>query len=159
MENNLRCIFCDIVKAKSPCHKVWEDDKHLAFLSIFPNTKGFTVVIPKQHHSSYAFDQDDGVLSELVIATKKVARLLDKALDGVARTGMFFEGYGVDHLHSKLAPMHKTGEGSGFKPIEFKLDKFFERYEGYLSSHDHSRANDKELSTLAALIRSYDSHP
>ena len=71
----------------------------------------------------------------------------------------FLKDMGVDHLHSKLAPMHKTGEGSGFKPIEFKLDKFFERYEGYLSSHDHSRANDKELSTLAALIRSYDSHP
>ena len=90
----MSCIFCDIVEAKSLCHKIWEDDKHMAFLSIFPNTKGFTVVIPKKHHSSYAFDQDDGVLSELVIATKKVARLLDKALDGVARTGMFFEGYG-----------------------------------------------------------------
>ena len=151
----MSCIFCDIVKAKSPCHKVWEDDKHLAFLSIFPNTKGFTVVIPKQHYSSYAFEQDDAVLSGLVIATKTVAKLLDKALDGVARTGMFFEGYGVDHLHSKLAPMHKTGEGSGFKPNESKVDKFFERYEGYLSSHDYSRANDDELTNLAALIRSY----
>ncbi len=105
----MSCIFCDIVAGKSPCHKVWEDDEHLAFLSIFPNTKGFTVVIPKEHHSSYAFEQSDEVLSKLVIATKQVALLLDKAFDDVGRTGMFFEGYGVDHLHSKLFPMHGTG--------------------------------------------------
>ncbi|WP_197734991.1 HIT family protein [Photobacterium damselae] len=43
----MACVFCEIVKGKLPCHKVWEDDKHLAFLSIYPNTKGFTVVILK----------------------------------------------------------------------------------------------------------------
>jgi|TARA_Y100000034_G_scaffold53579_1_gene65747 diadenosine tetraphosphate (Ap4A) HIT family hydrolase len=152
----LSCIFCDIVAGKSPCHKVWEDNEHLAFLSIFPNTKGFTVVIPKEHHSSYAFAQSDEVLSELVLATKKVALLLDKAFDGVARTGMFFEGYGVDHLHSKLFPMHGTGNNSEFKLIEANINKFFDRYEGYLSSHDFERADDNELSQLAAHIRSMD---
>lgn len=152
----MSCIFCDIVAGKSPCHKVWEDDEHLAFLSIFPNTKGFTVVIPKEHHSSYAFAQSDEVLSELVLATKKVALLLDKAFDGVARTGMFFEGYGVDHLHSKLFPMHGTGNNSEFKLIEANINKFFDRYEGYLSSHDFERADDNELSQLAAHIRSMD---
>ena len=61
----MSCIFCDIVKGKLPCHKIWEDEKHLAFLSIFPNTEGFSVVIPKQHYSSYAFEQSDEVLSGL----------------------------------------------------------------------------------------------
>lgn len=89
----MSCVFCEIVAGKSPCHKIWEDDEHLAFLSIFPNTKGFSVVIPKKHYASYAFDQDDAVLSKLTLATKKVALLLDKALDGVARTGMFYEGF------------------------------------------------------------------
>ena len=28
---------------QAPAHVVWEDDRHLAFLSIFPNTEGFTV--------------------------------------------------------------------------------------------------------------------
>ncbi|WP_298939362.1 HIT family protein [uncultured Psychromonas sp.] len=144
----MSCIFCDIVKGKSPCHKIWEDDKHLAFLSIFLNTKGFTVVIPKKHYASYAFEQDDDVLAELTLATKKVALLLDKALDGVARTGMFNEGYGVDHSHSKLFPMHGTG-------VESKVNKYFESYEGYLSSHDFERADDEELPKLAAYVRSY----
>ncbi|MEM9423462.1 MAG: HIT family protein, partial [Spirochaetota bacterium] len=125
------------------------------FLSIFPNTKGFTVVIPKAHYSSYAFEQPDEVLSHLVLATKKVALLLDKAFAGVARTGMFFEGYGVDHLHSKLAPMHGTGNSSGFQLVESKVNKFFDHYEGYLSSHDYERADDEELSKLAAHIRSF----
>ncbi len=138
-----------------PCHKVWEDEKHLAFLSIFPNTKGFTVVIPKAHYSSYAFAQSDEVLSELVVATKKVAILLDRAFDNVARTGMFFEGYGVDHLHSKLFPMHGTGNDAAFKLVESKVDKFFDCYEGYLSSHDYKRADDNELAQIAAHIRSF----
>ncbi|MFH7563868.1 HIT family protein [Oceanimonas smirnovii] len=150
----MSCIFCDIVTGKAPCHKVWEDDEHLAFLSIFPNTKGFTVVIPKAHHPSYAFDAPDEVLSKLIIATKKVARLLDQSFDDVARTGLFFEGYGVDHLHSKLFPMHGTGSSSAFQAIESVREKYFEQYEGYLSSHDSHRANDDELAALAAHIRS-----
>lgn len=151
----MNCIFCDIVSGKSPCHKVWEDERHLAFLSIFPNTKGVTVVIPKKHYSSYAFAQDDSVLSDLTLATKKVALLLDKALDGVARTGMIYEGYGVDHLHSKLFPMHGTGEKSNFQLIESKVNKFYENYEGYLSSHDYDRADDEDLARLATYLRSF----
>ncbi|XKE46861.1 HIT family protein [Halomonas organivorans] len=154
-EPRMSCIFCDIVAGKAPCHAIWEDTEHLAFLSIFPNTPGFSVVIPKAHHSSYAFDQPDEVLSKLVLATKRVARLLDEALDGVARTGMFFEGYGVDHLHSKLFPMHGTGDDSAFRPVESRVDKFFDRYEGYLSSHDYRRADDERLAELAAHIRSF----
>ena len=147
------CIFCDIVEGIVPCHQIWEDDDHLAFLSIFPNTKGFSVVITKEHFTSYAFEQDDKVLTNLILATKKVALLLDKSLDGVGRTGMFFEGYGIDHLHSKLFPMHGTGDKSDFEQIESKLNKYFYSYEGYISSHDYSKADDDELFELAKLIR------
>jgi histidine triad (HIT) family protein len=147
------CVFCDIVAGTAPCHKVWEDEEHLAFLSIFPNTRGFTVVIPKQHHPSYAFELSDEVLSKLIIATKRVARLLDSKLEGVGRTGMFFEGFGVDHVHSKLSPMHGTAGMSEWRPILGDVDKYFDQYEGYLSSHDWKRADDAELAELARLIR------
>ncbi len=127
-ESRVSCIFCEIVAGRAPCHVIWEDEAHLAFLSIFPNTPGFSVVIPKAHQSSYAFDQPDEVLTGLMLATKRVARLLDASLEGVARTGMFFEGYGVDHLHAKLFPMHGTGSDSAFQPVESRVDKFFDRY-------------------------------
>lgn len=149
----MTCIFCEIVAGNAPCHRIWEDEKHLAFLSIFPNTPGFSVVIPKRHYGSYLFAQDDQVISELVLATKQVVRRIDAAFDDVARTGMMFEGYGVDHLHAKLFPMHGTGNDPEFKPIASRVDKFFERYEGYLSSHDHQRADDAELARIAEKIR------
>lgn len=151
----MTCPFCEIAAGQAPCHKIWEDAEHMAFLSIFPNTPGFSVVIPKRHVSSYLFDQEDEVVSELVLASKRVGRLLDRALEGVARTGLIFEGYGVDHLHAKLFPMHGTGDSSAFRPVESNVDKYFERYEGYISSHDYRRADDDVLGALAARIRAY----
>ncbi len=149
----MSCIFCDIVAGKSPCHKVWEDEHYLAFLSIFPNTKGVTVVIPKAHYSSYAFDLPDNVLTNLMLATKSVAKLLDNKLGDVGRTGMIFEGFGVDHVHAKLFPMHGTSDLKTWRPIESRIDKYFLQYEGYLSSHDHLRADDNELALLAKHLR------
>lgn len=75
------CVFCRIVRGEAPSHPVWEDERHLAFLSLRPNTEGFTVVIPQAHHPSYAFDLPDEVLSALVLAAKRVGRLLDERLD------------------------------------------------------------------------------
>lgn len=147
------CIFCKIVKGEIPTEIIWEDDKHVAFLSIFPNTPGFTVVITKEHYPSYAFEVDDKVLSGLVLATKKVAKILDKTFEDVGRTGMFFEGFGVDHLHSKLSPMHGTANMDEWKPIERKSREYFEKYPGYLSSHDAERVDDKKLAAIAAKIR------
>jgi len=145
------CIFCQIVAGKIPCHKIWENKKHLAFLSIFPNTEGFSVVIPKKHYPSYAFELPERVLSELVIAAKKVGKLLDAKLTKVGRTGMIFEGFGVDHVHAKLFPMHGTG-AKNWKPTPSNVKKYFTKYEGYISSHDFERADDKKLAKLAKKI-------
>ena len=147
------CIFCQIVRGEAPCHKIWEDDAHLAFLSIYPNTDGFSVVIPKRHYPSYAFDMPDDALTRLMLATKTVARLLDAAFEDVGRCGMFFEGFGVDHVHSKLFPMHGTANMDEWRPIETHSQRFFTRYEGYLSSHDAPRADDARLAELAQHIR------
>lgn len=146
------CIFCKIIKEELPSHRIWEDDAHLAFLTIFPNTEGVSVVIPKKHYPSYAFDLPDDVLANLMIATKKVAKLLDSKLEDVGRTAMVFEGFGVDHIHAKLYPMHGTNIPE-WKPIESSIDKYFEKYEGYISSHDYKREDDEKLKVLAARIR------
>ncbi len=153
------CIFCQIVEGKAPCHKVWEDEHHIAFLTIFPNTDGFTVVATKEHYPSDAFENDDQVLSNLVLSAKKVAKKINAAFDDVGRTGMFLEGFGVNHLHAKLFPMHGTGDMNEWKKLESntfdkKLEtKFFTKYEGYLSSHGGTRADDTKLATIAEKIR------
>jgi histidine triad (HIT) family protein len=147
------CIFCRVVRGEAPCHKIWEDQNYLAFLSIFPNTEGFSVVIPKEHYQSYVFDLPDEAMHGLVSASKKVAKLLEKKLGDVGRVGMIFEGFGVDHLHAKLFPMHGTADMGKWTQIKSNVDKYFEKYEGYMSSHDYKRADDKELAELAERIR------
>jgi len=146
------CIFCKIANCEAPCPKIWEDEKHLAFLSIFPNTEGFSVVIPKRHYPSYAFDLPDDVLKELIVAAKKVAKLIDSKLSDVGRTGMIFEGFGVDHVHAKLFPMHGT-KMKEWKQLNSRVDKYFEKYEGYISSHDYKCEDDKKLAELARKLR------
>ncbi len=146
------CVFCKIVRGELPCHKIWEDEKHLAFLSIFPNTEGFSVVITKEHHGSYLFDVEEGVRKGIVEAAQKTAKVLDSGFDDVGRTGLMFEGFGVDHLHAKLFPMHGT-KSDEWKKRASNVDKYFEYYEGYISSHDYKRADDEKLKELASRIR------
>jgi len=149
------CVFCKIIKGEIPCHKVWEDEKHLAFLSIFPNTKGFTVVVPKKHYSSYIFDAENEVIKELIIACKKVGKIIDNYFEDVYRTGLIFEGFGVDHLHGKLIPMHNTSKLEEWKKIESPASNiYFEKYPGYLSSQEPKEMTDNnELAELAKKIK------
>lgn len=147
------CIFCKIVRKEIPAHVIWENDTHMAFLSRWPNTEGFSVVIPKEHFSSYVFDNDDKVIIDITLAAKEVAKLIDTAFDDVGRTGMIFEGFGVDHLHAKLFPMHGTGKMKEWQQFKSNIDTYFEKYQGYISSHDSREVSDEELAKTAEKIR------
>ena len=146
------CIFCQISCGKSPCYKVWENNNYMAFLSIFPNTKGLTVLIPKIHQSSYIFDQDNQGIANIMLATKEVAALIVRKLDTVARVATVFEGYGVDHLHVKLFPLHDTVGPWRVINADYKINTKYTTYPGYISTHDGDRASDKELKEVADLL-------
>lgn len=104
------CIFCKIGKGEIPSYKVWEDDKHLAFLDIRPIKEGHTIVIPKNHHS-YIFEMPDDELTALTLASKKVANLLKKAFNPKSgKVGEIVYGLDVDHVHIHLVPIDKTGD-------------------------------------------------
>ncbi|MGE3769652.1 MAG: HIT family protein [Bdellovibrionales bacterium] len=148
----MNCLFCGFVDGSVPCHKVWEDDKHMAFLTIFPNTPGVTVVITKDHHDSYFADVPESVRTGLVNAAATVAKKIDAAFPDVGRCAMVFEGFGVNHIHAKLFPLHGTALPE-WKPIKRDQRKFFDQYEGFISSHDCERADDKVLADIAAKIR------
>lgn len=102
---NTNCIFCKIVEGEIPSFKFWEDQNHIAFLSIYPDIEGMTILIPKTHYPSYIFEQNENIINELMTAAKKVSKILDKKLDNIARTCVLFEGFEVDHLHAKLYPI------------------------------------------------------
>ena len=147
------CVFCKIVSGDLSAHIVWQDENHVAFLTPWPNTVGFTVVIPKEHRPSYAFDNDDKILTDLTLAAKKVGKMIDAAFEDVGRTGLIYEGFGVDHLHAKLFPMHGTGNMQEWKEIKSNTDIYFEKYEGYIASNDSKKVSDEELEKVAKKIR------
>ncbi|PSL00154.1 diadenosine tetraphosphate (Ap4A) HIT family hydrolase [Murinocardiopsis flavida] len=152
------CIFCRIIAGDARCHPIWEDERHLAFLSIFPNTEGVSVVVTKDHQPSYVLDMEADAYVGLHLAAREAAGKLDATFSDVARTGIMYEGYGVDHAHAKLFPMHGTAgnEGADWSAVHSTVDTYFDRYRGYLSSHDHARAADADLAILAERIRTAD---
>ena len=147
------CIFCKIVAGEIPCHKIYEDDKHLAFLSIFPNTEGFSVVITKEHFDSDINKIPEEDLRDLFWATKLTQDRIAEKLEDVGRCGLIFEGMGVNHVHFKIFPMHGTGNMEKWEPKHSDINTYFDEYRGYISSHDSERADDEELAKLAKKIR------
>lgn len=150
------CIFCQIVEGKIPSHTVWESRDFMAFLSIFPNTDGVTVVIPKKHFESYVFDVPENVVNGLMSASRVVAKKIERAFEDVSRVGVVFEGYGVHHLHAKLFPLHGTALQGGKEVAEIARDEFYERYPGFISSHDAHRESDERLQNIADMIQKKD---
>ncbi|HEX8439731.1 HIT family protein [Archangium sp.] len=101
-------IFSKIVRGEIPCHKVWEDDRHLAFLDIRPMKPGHTLVIPKVA-VDYLFDMDPEAYGALMQAVRTVARLL-KERTGCQRVVEIVLGYEVPHAHVHLIPTNAMAD-------------------------------------------------
>ena len=99
------CVFCKIVAKEIDCNAVYEDDKVLAFLDIFPAAKGHTLVIPKMHNE-FLGDVSDEELASLVSVVKKVAKALGDYAEGssiLQRNGKV-AGQVVPHVHFHVIP-------------------------------------------------------
>ena len=138
------CIFCKIVKGEVPSYRVWEDERYLAILDIFPNIRGQTLVLQKKHVDSYAFALSEVQLAKFIKAVKKVANLLEQKLK-VERVHMVFEGTGVNHLHAKLYPAVGYGE---IPDPEDRAVKRFRVYPGYVTSAVGPKASEEELKAV-----------
>jgi diadenosine tetraphosphate (Ap4A) HIT family hydrolase len=150
------CVFCQIASGKIKTPGIfWQDDEFMAFLTIFPNSDGVTAVITKKHYGSDVLAMPDDVLQRMILAAKKVSRILLKHFEDVGRVGLIMEGTGIDHSHIKLYPMHGTGymKKGEWRQCPSQIDDFFEKYPGHLSSHDGPRADDNELRKLAEELK------
>ena len=101
-------IFTKIINGEIPCHKVAEDENHLAFLDISPLAKGHTLVIPKKE-KDYIFDLADDELQALTLFAKKVATALKKSV-ACKRIGVAVIGLEVPHTHIHLIPMNQVSD-------------------------------------------------
>jgi histidine triad (HIT) family protein len=101
------CIFCEIVAGRIPAKKIFENENCLAFLDIFPASKGHTLVIPKKHFTDI-HEADEVTYSQVGATAKQVADLLLSRLgaDGTTVMQMSREAgwQTVFHLHMHVIP-------------------------------------------------------
>ncbi len=107
-------IFTKIIKGEIPCHKIYEDDKSLAFLDINPTQPGHTLVIPKKQ-IEFVWDLPENDYQALMAACQKVAKRLREVLR-VKYVGVKVIGEEVPHAHVHLVPFNETSEYFARRP-------------------------------------------
>ncbi len=108
-------IFSKIINGEIPAYKVAENDNFLAFLDIFPLSKGHTLVIPK-NETDYIFDMESEEYANLWKFAQKVAIAQKKVID-CQRIGVAVIGLEVAHAHIHLVPIN------GVEDINFSREK------------------------------------
>lgn len=117
-------IFSKIVNGQIPAYKIAEDERYLAFLDVFPTTKGHTLVIPKQQ-IDYIFDLEDELYLGLMAFAKKVATAIEKAVP-CARIGMAVVGLEVPHAHVHLIPINSMQDMNFANKQQYSKEEFEE---------------------------------
>jgi histidine triad (HIT) family protein len=143
------CIFCKVVRGELPSYKIYEDEKFIAILDLFPNTNGMTLVLTKEHYDSYAFEMEDDFYSEFFLTAKKIGKLIDEKLN-VKRTAIVMEGMGINHAHIKLYPLH--GLEATFKEMISDEKVFSDVYKGFITTQLGPKATDEELKQIQKLF-------
>ncbi|MBB6611993.1 HIT family protein [Pontibacter sp. Tf4] len=127
-------IFTKIVNGEIPAYKIAEDDRFLAFLDVFPTTKGHTLVIPKQQ-IDYIFDLDDELYLGLMAFAKKVAAAIEKAVP-CKRVGVAVVGLEVPHAHVHLIPLYSMQDMNFANKKQFSQQEFEETLEKIRSAYN-----------------------
>lgn len=101
-------VFSKIIRGEIPCHKVYEDDAVLAFLSIHPVNPGHTLVIPKVAVDHFS-DLDDATTQQVMAVAQKLSRAIREVFNPV-RVALVVIGEEVPHAHVHLIPYHTQGD-------------------------------------------------
>ena len=105
-------IFAKILRGEAPAARVFEDDHVLAFMDVFPQGRGHTLVIPKHSTARNLMDEEPQVLSELILGVQRVTRAVRAALkpDGILVTQFngATAGQTIFHLHFHIIPRWET---------------------------------------------------
>jgi histidine triad (HIT) family protein len=109
-------VFAKILRSELPCHKIYEDDKTLAFMDLMPRTNGHCLVIPKSPARNILDIAPDD-LAYLSSIVQKIARASMKAFDADGLSLQQFNetagGQVVFHLHVHILPRY---HGEDLKP-------------------------------------------
>ena len=109
-------VFGKIVRGEIPCHRVYEDEKVLAFLDVNPLSEGHTLVVPKE-----AAETMDALSDESAAALGRVLPRLCRAVMAVTgvREYNVLENNGagahqaIAHVHFHIIPKPNAQDGLG----------------------------------------------
>ena len=136
-DNNL---FAKILRGEIPAVKVYEDEEALAFMDIFPQTKGHLLVIPKNVNARNFLELPADRVAPLMERVHRLTIAAEKALkpDGITVTQFNGEDAGqtVFHLHFHIIPRYAgvrlAGHGHGNKADIPELEKVAQQIAGQL---------------------------
>ena len=120
MKFDANCIFCKIVAGQVPCTKLYVDEDVLAFLDINPVTYGHTLVISKEHYSTF-LSTPKAIMNKVMNVAQRIGQVQIKQLGakGVNILINSYEAAGqvVPHFHVHVIPRYTAKDG--FR-LEFK---------------------------------------
>ncbi|MCI4349565.1 MAG: HIT family protein [Thermoplasmata archaeon] len=101
------CIFCAIVHQREPAHVVYEDDEAIAFLDLYPHTRGHLLVVPRRHVDRLT-DLPEAEYAEFLRAISNVCRRVDRLSRHyhVSVNQGTLAGQVVFHLHVHIIPRY-----------------------------------------------------
>lgn len=111
-------IFSRIIRGELPCHKVYEDERVLAFLDISPLSKGHTLVVPKEAAATLDRLSDESAAA-VGRVLPRVCRAVMRATGAQAYNVLQNNGaaahQAVFHVHFHVIPRHgRDGLGIGW---------------------------------------------
>jgi histidine triad (HIT) family protein len=110
-------VFAKILRGEMPAVKVFEDDIALAFMDVFPQMRGHTLVIPKAGRARNFLEFEPGAIGPYMERVQRVARAVVKALEPDGARIMTFNGAAsgqtIYHLHFHILPIWT---GQNLKP-------------------------------------------
>ncbi len=109
-------IFTRIIAGELPCHRVYEDDKVLAFLDIGPLSPGHTLVIPKEPAGTLDRLSDDSAAAlgrVLPRLSRAVLRATGAQDFNVLQNNGAAAHQAVGHVHFHIIPKFSDGAGLG----------------------------------------------
>ena len=120
MKFDANCIFCKIVAGQVPCTKLYEDEDVLAFLDINPVTYGHTLVISKEHYSTF-LSTPKAIMNKVMNVAQRIGQVQIEQLGakGVNILINSYEAAGqvVPHFHVHVIPRYTAKDGYR---LEFK---------------------------------------
>ncbi|ADE37322.1 HIT family protein [Methanohalophilus mahii] len=116
----MECLFCRIINGKIPSHKVYEDEHAYAFLDIYPTSRGHTVVLPKEHITSF-LEMDEERAAELFASVNRIAKQVIKATEAtgtnIGINNGLVAGQTVPHVHVHIIPRYENDGGGSMHTI------------------------------------------